>query len=270
MSVETVAALINSFLPEPHASLVNGITFGIDLDRNSQFYEDLKIVGLVHIVVLSGMNISLLSALVIQLLLPLGRQAALILSIAAIVGFVSFVGADPPILRAAVMGGLVLLGSALGKKPIPLYILGITGIILLVLHPEWISSPSFQLSFAATTGILLFANPQITDADDRNPVTIIRKYVMTELRTSLAAQAFTTPIIWWHFEQVSFISPVANIIVSWTIAPIMIIGSCAAVLGSINWTVGFCISLLSYPLVAVIVQTTTWLARIPFAAWGVE
>ncbi len=266
VTVTEIAQLISSYLPEPHASLMNGITFGIELDRGTTFYDQLKIVGLVHIVVLSGMNISLLSAVVINILIPLGKIPALLLSILAIVSFVSFVGLDPPVVRAAVMGSLVLLATALGRKPIPFYLLGISAVVLLLAQPDWISSVSFQLSYAATTGILLFTKPQTLFEEVANPLLRLWNYVKIELRTSLAAQAFTAPIIWYHFEEVSIISPIANVIVSWTIAPIMIIGSIAAVVGSISWHAGFVVSLLAYPLLSVIIITTELLSGIPFAA----
>jgi len=64
MTPESFAKIIRMYMSEPQASLLNGIIFGIQLTTSKDFYEALKQVGLLHIVVLSGINITLLSSVV--------------------------------------------------------------------------------------------------------------------------------------------------------------------------------------------------------------
>ncbi|HRN70949.1 MAG TPA: ComEC/Rec2 family competence protein, partial [Candidatus Woesebacteria bacterium] len=109
--MEHLTSVINTYLPEPHASLLNGIVLGVDLQTTYSFKEKLKDVGLIHIVVLSGMNITLLSAVILQIIIPLfGRKIATIATIVSIIVFIWFVGIDPPIVRAGIMGILSLIG----------------------------------------------------------------------------------------------------------------------------------------------------------------
>ncbi len=261
--MEFFTSIINSYMPEPHASLLNGIVLGVDLQTTYSFKDKLKDVGLIHIVVLSGMNITLLSAVILQIIIPLfGRKSATIITIVSIMLFILFVGIDPPIVRAAIMGILSLVGLMFGRKTLALYTLFLTSIICIIIWPEWLTSISFQLSFSATLGIILFGNVIV---EEQNKNTFIN-YLLDELRVSLSAQLFTAPIIFFYFRQISFISPVANILVSWTIAPIMIFGIIAMIVGSINWQLGFIISWLCYGLITFIIFVVEWLSLIPFAS----
>src|SRR3989344_1101175 len=283
------SSLINSYLPEPHASLLNGILFGTPLKNvTNNFYNNLKLVGLIHIVVLSGMNITLLSAVVLNMLVPMiGRRYAMIATIIIILIFVYFVGIEPPVVRAATMGILSLVGLLFGRKTLALYTLFLTSVILIIIFPEWLKSISFQLSFGATLGIILFGN--VSSEEEKPPLNPLlskegnqrgggnshgqksvignlKSYLLEELRISLAAQIFTVPIIFFYFRQISFIAPLANLMVAWMIAPIMIFGMITVVVGLVWWQGGFVLSWLSYGLLSIIVFVVEWFAKIPYAS----
>lgn len=286
--MEHFTSLINTYLPEPHASLLNGIVLGVDLQTTYSFKDKLKDVGLIHIVVLSGMNITLLSAVILQMIIPLfGRKIATIITIVSIVLFIFFVGIDPPIVRAGIMGILSLIGLMYGRKTLALYTLFLTSVICIIVWPDWLTSISFQLSFGATLGIILFGNvvpdETLSHPEQREGFRVdssvvayaptqndkimkLKSYLLEELRVSLSAQLFTAPLIFFYFRQISFVSPLANILVSWTIAPIMIFGIIAMLVGSINWQLGFTISWLSYALICFIIEVVELLSNIPYAS----
>ncbi|OGK49159.1 hypothetical protein A3A93_00130 [Candidatus Roizmanbacteria bacterium RIFCSPLOWO2_01_FULL_38_12] len=91
-------------------------------------------------------------------------------------------------------------------------------------------------------------------------------YIKEELRISLAAQIFTVPIIFFYFRQISFVAPIANILVAWLIAPIMILGIITILVGSIWWQGGFVLSWLCYGLISIVVMVVETLAKIPYAS----
>jgi len=280
--MESFTSLINSYFPEPHASLMNGILLGRPLFVTNTFYTQLKNVGLIHIVVLSGMNITLLTAIIMSTIVKyIGRKIASILTIVIIIAFVQFVGAEAPVVRAAIMGILSLIGLLYGRRTIALYLLFLSGLIMVILNYEWLTSISFQLSFSATLGIILFGSGGKNEEDAIPVKTGIQikkrwipdqvrddlwKYFMEELRISLAAQVFTLPIIFWYFRQISFISPIANILVAWLIAPLMILGILTIALGLVSWHLGFVISWLVYPLLEFIIWVVETLAKVPFGS----
>ena len=267
---------------------MNGILLGRPLFVTNTFYTQLKNVGLIHIVVLSGMNITLLTAIIMSTIVKyIGRKIASILTIVIIIAFVHFVGAEAPVVRAAIMGILSLVGLLYGRRTIALYLLFLSGLIMVIINYEWLTSISFQLSFSATLGIILFGRIEEEEChsefiseslkgkilnrvqDDKPPISNIQRltsYFHEELRISLAAQAFTLPIIFWYFRQISFISPIANILVAWLIAPIMILGILTIALGLVSWHLGFVISWLVYPLLEFIIWVVETLAKVPFGS----
>lgn len=259
--MEQLIGLINSYLPEPHASLLNGMVLGRQLFVTDTFYEQLKIVGLIHIVVLSGSNISMLSAIIMNLIVKhVGYRYATFITIVCISFFVWFVGAEPPVVRAAIMGILSLVALLFGRKTLAIYTLMLSSVIMILVHPTLLTSISFQLSVAATLGIILFGN-----VIQENNTNGLWNYFYEELRISIAAQIFTLPIIFWYFRTISLVAPLANILISWLVAPIMILGICILTIGSLCWQGGFILSWLAYGMIQIIIWVVEVLGSIPFA-----
>src|SRR4030042_1356909 len=111
--------VINSYLPEPQASLLNGIIFGINLKTGKIFYDQLKMVGLLHLVVLSGINITLLATIVGSLTRFLSKKYSLLITILIVILFICFVGPKAPIIRAGFMGILTFVGIIMKRKTYP-------------------------------------------------------------------------------------------------------------------------------------------------------
>lgn len=264
----TLTEAVNFYLPQPHASLMNGILYGEQLSRNTPFYEQVHKVGLLHIVVISGTNITLLGGLIHALTLKIfGRIVSLILTLFSICGFVLLVGADPPITRAAIMGCIALTGKLYGRKTYTLYTLFLSGVVVAIFKWEWMSSVSFHLSFFATLGIIVGARKPSTEALSKVPTskfTAIKDYISSDLYTSLSAQIFTVPIIFWKFKEISLIAPFSNIGVSFIIGPLMVIGAFASILGSIHPILGMPFAYISFGLLHYMVTVIRYLSDIPY------
>lgn len=253
-------SVINGYLPEPHASLLNGILFGVSLNTTKDLYANLRVTGLLHIVVLSGMNITILASIIGLFTKVLPKFLSIGICLFCIVLFVLFVGAEPPIVRAGIMGILSLLAVVFGRKAVPLYLLFLSLVVTLLFSPDWITSISFQLSYAATFGIIVFAS-QTNRSRNR-----VKQAAMNELRPSLSAQAFTAPLIFFYFRQISLVSPLANLLVAWAITPLMIFGFLTCVLGKINYFLGLIPSYISYGFLSYLLFVIDTLSRIPFAS----
>lgn len=253
--------VINSYLPEPHASLLNGILFGVSLKTTKVFFEQLKIVGLLHIVVLSGINITLLASIIASFTGFLNKKVSSIITIISIVLFVAFVGPKPPIVRAAVTGSLAIFAIIFGRQKSALYLLFLSGFSVLIFKPEWITSISFQLSYGATLGIILFGTAKLKGKNIKDKL----KYeIAKELKPSLAAQIFTAPLIFYYFKQVSLISPLSNLLVAPVISPLMIFGFATAILGKINFYLGFIPSIICYGILSYIIFIIEFLSKLPY------
>jgi len=254
--------VINLYLPEPHASLLNGILFGVSLKTTKLFYEQLKMVGLLHIVVLSGINITLLASIIASFTNFLNKKISVFITIVAIVLFILFVGPKPPIVRAGFMGILSLFAIIYGRQKHALYFLFLSAIIISAIKPEWIKTVSFQLSFAATFGIILFGKTKISPPD--SPAKAIKYTLFKELKPSLAAQLFTVPIIFLYFKQISLIAPISNLLISPLIAPLMIFGFTASILGKIHYLLGIIPAYICYAILSYIVFIVERLSGLPF------
>lgn len=249
----TFTSVINSYLPEPHASLLNGIIFGVNLKTTKEFYQQLKVVGLLHLVVLSGINITLLSSMISSSTKFLSKLWSTLITILTIILFVIFVGPQAPIIRAVFMGILTHVAIITGRKNYTLYALFLSFIFILIFWPDWIKTISLQLSYGATFGIILFGQGQSNN------------WIIKNLRLSLAAQVFTAPIIFFYFKQISLISPLANLLVAETIPPLMVFGFLTAFLGKINYFLGLIPAYICYGVLEYIVWVIRILAKIPFA-----
>lgn len=254
-------SVINSYLPEPHASLLNGIIFGVNLKTDKIFFDQLKIVGLLHIVVLSGMNITLLSNIIGSMTSFFSKRISILITILTIILFIIFVGPQAPIIRAGIMGILTLVSIIYGRKSYALYSLLISIVVIAIVWPKWLSSISLHLSYGATLGMILFARNK---SREKNSSPLIKE-IKNEFRISLAAQIFTAPLIFWHFKQVSLISPVSNILTSFIIMPLMIFGFLTAILGKIHFLLGIIPAYVCYGLLSYMVFIIDSLSKIPFA-----
>lgn len=244
--------LINSYLPEPHSSLLNGIIFGAAIKTNSGFYNEIQRVGLLHIVVLSGANINLLISIVSITLGKFSKLTRALIIVPLIVLFVYFVQPQAPIVRASFMSTLTLVAFIFGRKNLALYSLFLSFFLILIFWPSWVKTLSLQLSFASTLGIILFNKRS-------------NSYLLDEVRTSISAQIFTVPLVFLHFKSISLISPLSNLLVSFLIGPLMILGFLTVILGKISWYMGVFPSFVSYGILNYIVFIIRFLSKLPFS-----
>lgn len=246
-------SVIDKYLPEPQSSLLNGIVFGIDLKTSKSFYQQLKVVGLLHLVVLSGSNITLIGTVVGYLTSHFSKRLSILITVLTIISFVLFVGPKAPIVRAGIMGVLTYVAIMTGRKNIAIYSLILSVIFIGIVFPQWLTSISMQLSYGATLGLIIFGKKHF-----KNPL-------LGELWISLSAQFFTTPLIFIYFKQISLISPLANLLVAPIITPLMIFGFLTAFLGKIHYLIGLLPAYICYGLLTYMIWIIESLSKFPFA-----
>lgn len=265
MDPSLFSSIIDRYMTEPQASLLNGIILGINISHKNELYAQLQHVGLLHLVVLSGSNILFLSAVTLKASEIFGKHVSILLTILIIIFFVLFVGPQAPIIRAAICQILTLVAYLLGKKALPLYLLFLSLFLILLFVPSWISSVSLYLSYGASLGLILFSSKQVYRPNKSDSVRRkLKGYIVSELQTTFAAQIFTAPIIFLYFKQISIFGPLANLLVAWTIPPLMILGLFSAVLGKLHFVLGFLPAQLAYGLLTYNVWIIKLLDHLPF------
>ncbi len=234
--------LINSYLSEPEASLLVGMLFGQTAGFSPSFYQALLKTGTIHVVALSGMNLTILINFIARICYPLGRRLASLVSIAAVVGFIFFVGPSPTIVRAGIMAGLSLLAVFFGRQANVFLSLFLAACLMVLFRPAIVKDLSFQLSFLSTLGILVLAGEPLAEKPASSRLAgltgNLKRISWENLRTTLAAQIATLPIIVFTFGRVSLISPLTNLLTGWVVNWVMILGLFVSLAGWLFYPLG--------------------------------
>jgi competence protein ComEC len=274
-TVQGLSLLLAKVLPEPHAGLLSGLLFGTKATLTPQFRQALVSSGTIHIIALSGMNISILIDMLSEYLLRgISRRWATLLLLGAIVWFVWFVGPSPSIVRAAIMGSMSLVAISTGRQRWAVWSLVVAVGVMLVINISWIADLSFQLSALATLGILLFGNrrkPAITvqsDHEERWYERIVRHFwhiLETDLRLTLAAQSLTIPLILFTFRRISLVAPLTNIAIGWLIAPLTALGWVTAITGFLVPPISYMFGWVDWVFLEYLIRTVHFMSELPLA-----
>lgn len=230
---------LRRIFPMPESSFFSGILLGIQSDIPDYLYKGYQASGTAHILVISGFNISILAALFLRFfrrVLPYGWDA--LGAFLAISVYTLMVGAQPPVVRAAIMGCLGLPAYLFGRRLLGLHSLVFTAALMLLFSPALVSDVSFQLSFLATLGIFCFADP----LQNIFKFLVARRFgeesmpawfalFSDTLLVTLAAQFAALPAIIYHFGYFSVYSLLANLLVLPVQPLCMILGGVALLIG---------------------------------------
>ena len=225
---------IERSLPEPEASVAAGMLLGERRTIPAALSEELRVTGTTHLLVVSGQNVALLVGTIVAILgSVLPRRRAALFAILAIPLYVVFVGAEPPVVRAALMAVGIAVAAVSGRRtPGWLYLLYAVG-IMLAIDPLLARDVAFQLSVAATAGILHIAPPlrdALTALAGRRAEGVFGGLVETFAVATAAALA-VTPVQWAAFEQVSLVQIPANVAVAPLYESVLVVGMLAALFG---------------------------------------
>lgn len=216
---EVLDLKISQFLPEEHAQLLSGILLGNKKDLPGNLKLALRDTSTLHIVVVSGQNLTMVAGLFLSLSGLIKKRPAIILSFAAVVFYTLLTGAQIPVIRAAIMATLTFSAQFFGRQKDAVWILIVSAGLMLLINPLWISDLSFQLSFLATVGVVL-VSPILSIFLASFP-SILRQ----DLAITIGAQIMVIPIIAANFHQLSLVGIFANLMIGWTVPFIMILGS---------------------------------------------
>lgn len=220
-------------LSQTQAALMTGMVFGVKEDIPQDFSSDLRNTGVLHVVAASGMNVSIIGGVFLSLFqVFLKRRTALLASISGIAIYALLAGLQPSIVRAAIMGSVAFVGLYLGRQYTALHVLFLTGFLMLLLDPRLLSDVGFQLSFLATSGILII-KPLLGRFHNKEKDNKALGLLREDFLTTFSAQIATFPILLMTFGSFGLISLVVNTIVLWTVPFIMILGSLAGIVGLI-------------------------------------
>ena len=221
-------------LPEPEASLAAGMLLGRQRTMPAGLEDDLRRTGTTHLLVVSGQNVALLLGTAIALLTAvISRRRAALLALALLPGYVVLVGAEPPVVRAAIMAVGIALAAVTGRRTPGWIYLVYALAVMLALRPLLVRDVAFQLSATATAGVMLVAPPLRDWAASRLRVTGEggTAALVEAGAIALGAALAVLPVQAASFGTVSLVQVPANVVVAPLYEATLLVAVAAALLG---------------------------------------
>lgn len=270
---------IEQLLPAPQSALLTGILLGNDNNIPPDLAEDFRMTGMTHIIAISGFNIAILIAILVGVADPwLSRKTAVIFALVGITIYTILVGADASVVRAAIMGGIYLIAVRwLGRPNYAFASLFLAAFMMTMIRPFTLWDVGFQLSFAATLSLMLFATPltqwtekQLLHRVDRQTTKKIMGIITEAIIITIAAQILTLPLMIGYFQQLSLISLFANALILPAQPAVMIWGGLATLLGMISPILGQLFAYVAWLFLTYTIELVRIFASLPYAAVSVN
>tara|TARA_B100000745_G_scaffold299235_1_gene249594 strand:- start:6952 stop:8403 length:1452 start_codon:yes stop_codon:yes gene_type:complete len=249
-------------LPEPQSALGGGITVGAKRSLGDELLDAFVVTGLIHIVVLSGYNVTIIAEAIMRSLKFLPKRVALSIGAGSIGLFVFMVGAGATIVRAGIMAVLALIARATGRTYALTRALLVAGMFMLILNPLiLVYDPSFQLSFIATLG-LIYVAPLI----ESYIPWVTKKFGLREIvGATIGTQIAVFPLLLYLTGLLSLSSLPANVLVLPIIPIAMLFSLIAGVFGAIPG-IGVLFGLPAYLTLSYVLVLVDFIAAIPGSA----
>lgn len=218
-------------LGRTESAILSAVCFGERTYLDAEAVEAFRVSGLSHLLVVSGLHVSMVALALRRLFRRFGRHAASLLSLGGLWWFAWLVGFSPSVLRAATMCSVWLIGRWLFCRADGLNTLGFAAMVVLALEPYALWSGGFQLSFAATFGVLLLA-PRLVPHFEKeydlpwwqNAWQITCRTVVSGAAVCLSALLFTLPIAVYHYGGFSLATVISNVLAVAPVGAMMALG----------------------------------------------
>lgn len=237
---ERITENTQKVLPPDASALLLGIVFGDKGNFDEEYFEAIRTTGVLHVIAASGMNVSMVAGVIFaSLAYFMSRRKALIFSTLTIVIYAAFAEFEESIVRASIMAIFAYGAALFGRQNTSLAALLFAAFLMIMVTPEILVSVGFQLSFAATAGIILF-----------DPVfrKLGNNIFLEDIRTTTSAQIATVPILLFYFGTFSPVSFLTNLLILWTIPPLMVLGGVGSLISLVVQPLSVPIFWLAFPL----------------------
>ncbi|HVZ67198.1 MAG TPA: ComEC/Rec2 family competence protein [Patescibacteria group bacterium] len=243
-------------LPADEAALLLGVVLGQKGNFSKNYLNAIQRTGLLHVIAASGMNVSMVTAFLLLFFAGfLKRQYALAVTAIFIVLYCGLAGFQPSIVRAGIMAIFAIGAGMVGRQNTSILALFFAAFLMLFVSPGLLTNIGFQLSFVATLGIILI-----------DPVlkALGKNVIFEDARTTMAAQIATTPILLFYFGSYSPVSIISNLLIFWTIPPLMILGGAGGLLALVSPVLAAPFLWLSLPLLLYFKYVTLFTSSLAF------
>ncbi|MCT4617436.1 MAG: ComEC/Rec2 family competence protein [Candidatus Gracilibacteria bacterium] len=251
---------MSTIFPEQEANLLSGILIGSRQNLSKNLQENFNNSGLTHIIAVSGYNITIIILFVGIFIVYLPYFLRPFIVALFIIIFVLLVGLEPPVLRAAIMGGMGFFVLLSGRENNSITLLILSAAIIALFNPFILNFDiSFWLSFLSVLG-LTFIYPLIENKFERLP-----RFIRDNFSLAISAFVFNLPILIYFFGEISIIFIISNLFVLFAIPFAMLFGFMAIILSFVNIILGKIIGFIAYFFLHYIILMVNFFGELPFA-----
>ncbi|HEY93151.1 MAG TPA: DNA internalization-related competence protein ComEC/Rec2 [Dehalococcoidia bacterium] len=268
---------LSEVLPEPQASLAQGIILGIRGNIPSSTYDAFVHSGTAHMLAISGLHLSIVAGIMISLgiwLFGMRRYIYIWLALSTIWLFALLTGMHAPVTRGAIMASLFLTAELLGRQRSAITSLAFAAAIMVGISPQVLWTASFQLSFLAMAG-LIFVFPPIRDLGrktvnttlgENRPVTPLAYFITDSFSVALGAIIAVWPLIAHYFSIISFVAPLATFFTLPALPGIIITGALAGSLGLVALPIAQVVAWLAWLFLSYMLMVVNGFAALPISS----
>ncbi|MDR1941355.1 MAG: ComEC family competence protein [Endomicrobium sp.] len=257
---------IDAYFKKAYADILKPVIIGDKSSLTPEVKNNFIDAGLMHILVVSGLNVGFIGVLFLLSFkcAGLNLKAASLAVIPVIFLYALAAGANPPVLRAAIMFSCILISLALDREPLIYNSIALSALIILILQPQQLFSASFQMSYIATIGIIYFYNGIYSVFSGvKNK---ILRFFCAAFAVTLSAQILLIPICMYYFGKISFISFAANVLVVPAMGITLYLSVIFYIFTFIFPFVSLVISLILSAIVHIVLTLTIFFGGLKFAS----
>ncbi len=253
---------IQKVIPEPHSSLAGGILLGAKHSLGKELTDAFRQSGLVHVVVLSGYNVTIVAEFIVKVFSFLPKFAGVIGGILGIFAFALITGSGATVVRASIMSCIALVGRATGRNYDILRALFLAASVMVFHNPLiLLSDPSFQLSCMAT-----FALVVCSPFFEKKLCFLPEKFgIRSTVASTLATQIFLLPLLIYMTGMVSIVSLVTNLLVLLAVPIAMALSFVTGMVGFFSGFLSLIFGYFSYLLLQYMLLVVEIFSGLPFA-----
>lgn len=254
---------IGKVILPPESDLAGGLILGVRGGFDSDTRDEFISTGTIHIVALSGYNVTIVAEWIMKIFKIFFSQfISIVLGIVVIILFILMAGASSTSIRAGIMAVIALFARMTGRNYDAGRALYIAALVMIAYDPRVLVDISFQLSFFATFGVL-FITPKVISWVMFIPI----KFGLREIvATTIAASIAVLPILIYSTGILSLVSLPANILILSFIPATMFFVFMVGILGFIGPILSIPFGYISHLFLSYILGTIHFFASLPFAS----
>jgi len=264
-------------IPEPQASLAQGIILGIRYNIPTSVRADFAQTGTAHLLAISGLHLSIMAGILLSIgiwLFGKRRYIYIWLALAVIWLYALLSGLHPPVVRGAIMASLFLSAELLGRQRTAITSLALAAAIMVGINPPILWDAAFQLSFLAMAGLIFIAPPLmglgrkiVNNTIGEEGVGVSLANIVTDsFSVTLAATIAVWPVVAHYFGIVSFVGPLATFLALPALPGIIVAGAVAGLIGLVFLPIAQAIGWLAWLFASYILLIVSGFASLPISA----